>query len=327
MRLPEELLVAIQPEVEKVDRSTLTRASAQLTQQYHAADFSFPAVRNEAHRAAYLAVRLPAIYAANWRVFSEVRRLVPQAEVAGLLDLGSGPGTALFAASEIFPALRQATLVESDEAWLKLGSRIAGKSLRPVLRQAHWVRQDLRTELHCPPHDLVVISYALGELPQSAAATLLRQAWNCATKFLVIIEPGTMRGFAVINAARSALIADKAQILAPCPHQDACPMAGAGDWAHFPQGLERTSQHRQLKGGALSYEDEKFSYIVASRQNHAPAGSRIVRHPQKHSGHIQLTLCARHGIETRIETRTVTRSQKHDYKLARHAEWGGVWKE
>ena len=213
--------------------------------------------------------------------------------------------------------------MESDEAWLKLGSRIAGKSLQPVLRQAEWVRQDLRNELHCSAHDLVVISYALGELPPSAAAALLSQAWSCATKFLVIIEPGTMRGFGVVNVVRSALIAAKAHILAPCPHQDVCPMARTDDWCHFSQRLERTSQHRQLKGGALAYEDEKFSYIIASRQRSAPVGSRIVRHPQKRSGHVQLTLCASHGIETR----TVTRSQKQDYKLARKAEWGGAWKE
>lgn len=323
MRLPEDLLAAIEGEVEEADRAMLARASFQLTQHYKAANCSGPIMKSEAHRAAYLAVRLPATYAADWAVFSEVRRLAPEAEVASLLDLGAGPGTALWAAAETFPTLRQATLVESDDAWLKLGKRFAGHGMHPAVRQAQWIRHDLRTELLFPPHDLVVLSYSLGELAPSPADALLRQAWSCATKLLAIIEPGTMRGFAVIHRARSALIAAGAEILAPCPHCDACPMAAAADWCHFSQRLQRTSLHRQLKSGALGYEDEKFSYVVASRQSYPPAAARIVRHPQKRRGHVQLTLCTPSGLATR----TMSRSQGEDYQRARQAEWGGAWDE
>jgi ribosomal protein RSM22 (predicted rRNA methylase) len=323
VRLPEDLLAAIEDEVERADRATLARASVELTQHYKAANFSGPIMKSEAHRAAYLAVRLPATYAASCAVFCEVLRLAPEAEVASLLDLGAGPGTALWAAAETFPALRHATLVEFDDAWLKLGKRFAGHGAHPVLRQAQWTHHDLRMELLSPPHDLVVLSYSLGELAPSPADALLRQAWNCATKFLAIIEPGTTRGFAVIHRARSALIAAGADILAPCPHRDACPMAAAGDWCHFSQRLQRTSLHRQLKSGALGYEDEKFCYVVASRQSYTPAVSRIVRHPQKRRGHVQLTLCTPRGLEAR----TVSRSQGEAYQRARQAEWGGAWNE
>jgi ribosomal protein RSM22 (predicted rRNA methylase) len=123
---------------------------------------------------------------------------------------------------------------------------------------------------------------------------------------------------------RSALIADGAEILAPCPHKQACPMNAAGDWCHFSARLERTSQHRQLKGGVLGYEDEKFSYVVAGRQSILSSGARIVRHPQKHGGHIQLTLCTSQGS---IQLQTITKSNKNDYKLARKSEWGDTWKE
>jgi ribosomal protein RSM22 (predicted rRNA methylase) len=186
---------------------------------------------------------------------------------------------------------------------------------------------------------MVVLSYTLGELPQAAAEAVLRKAWSCANKFLVMIEPGTRRGFAAVNTARSVLIANAARIIAPCPHQSACPMALAGDWCHFSQRLERTSQHRQLKGGELGYEDEKFSYLVAARAEtlasdaspgvtspgvSSQSQARIVRHPGKHSGHVQLVLCTSQG---QIENRTVTRSSKSAYKLARKAEWGDAWTE
>ena len=101
-------------------------------------------------------------------------------------------------------------------------------------------------------------------------------------------------------------------------------MAAAGDWCHFSQRVERTSQHRQLKGGALGYEDEKFSYLVAAKSASPSTGARIVRHPGKHSGHVQLALCTAEG---KIENRTITRSSKEAYKRARKAEWGDLWIE
>lgn len=323
MRLPEPLAAAIQKEVERVDPAVLVRASGQQMLRYKTGDFSAPVIKSEADRAAYLAVRLPATYAASWNVFSEVRRLAPQSPVESILDLGAGPGTALWTAAEVFPGLRQATLLEADEAWLKLGKRVAEHSPHPVLCQARWIRHDLRANFECPAHDMVALSYALGELPQAAAEELLGRAWKLAARFLVVIEPGTMRGFGVIHAARSALITDSAAILAPCPHRDACPMAAARDWCHFSQRVPRTSLHRRLKRGVLAYEDEKFSYVVAARHSATPAASRIVRHPQKHGGHVQLMLCTRHGLETR----TVSRSQGEDYRRARQAEWGGTWRE
>ena len=205
-----------------------------------------------------------------------------------------------------------------------MGKRLAEQSDFAVIQQAQWLQQDLRSGLACEKHDLVVISYTLGELPQAAAEAVLNKAWKCAGKFLVVVEPGTRRGFAAINTVRSALIASEATILAPCPHHFTCPMAAAGDWCHFSQRVERTSQHRQLKGGALGYEDEKFSYLVAAKNNSPSAGARIVRHPGKHSGHVQLVLCTPEG---KIENRTITRSSKDVYKRARKAEWGDVWIE
>lgn len=331
MRMPAELLDAVQQETERVDRRQLLRATAQLTEHYKQADFSTPAIATEAHQAAYLAVRMPATYAAIRRVLSELRLRMPNADIHSLLDLGAGPGTALFATSEEFP-LQQITLLESDAGWIALGKRLAQAAAQthaPVAYEIQWLQQDLRSGFSCKAHDLVIISYMLGELPQAAAEAVLRKAWSCASKFLVLIEPGTRRGFAAVNTARSVLIANAAGIIAPCPHQGACPMAQAGDWCHFSERVQRTSQHRQLKGGELGYEDEKFSYLVAAKAGvlpeiSSPSQSRIVRHPGKHSGHIQLSLCTPQGG---LESRTVTRSSKSAYKLARKAEWGDAWTE
>ena len=98
-------------------------------------------------------------------------------------------------------------------------------------------------------------------------------------------------------------------------------MAAVGDWCHFAARVERTAIHRQIKGGALGHEDEKFSYVVFSRMPFATASTRIVRHPQKRSGHVQLRLCTSQGLRDQI----IGKSQKEIYKRARVAAWGDPW--
>lgn len=322
MRLPEYLTNAI-AQFGSGDRpSALAVASRELTHRYKTASFSTPAIHSSADRSAYLAVRFPATFAVNVRVLSELRRLAPEAKVSSLLDLGAGPGTSLFAAAELFSDLASATLVEADPQWLRLGKQLAERSPNAAVRNAQWLQRDLRDAAEFALSDLIIISYALGEMASSALEQVLPQAWNSAQKLLVLIEPGTKRGFAAINAARTVLIQQGAGILAPCTHREVCPMAAAGDWCHFSQRLERTAEHRRIKGASLGYEDEKFSYLIATRLELRPAQARIVRHPQKHSGHIQLDLCTSRG---RMEKTTITKSIKDTYKRARQAEWGDQW--
>ena len=168
-----------------------------------------------------------------------------------------------------------------------------------------------------------MLSYVLGELSAAAQQRLVAVAWSRAEKLVAIVEPGATRGFETMLAARAALTAAGGRILAPCPRAQAhpCPMAEAGDWCHFSQRLERTSQHRRLKGGDLGYEDEKFSYCVVGKDPTLPAQARIVRHPLQRKGHVQLQLCTPAGLQ-RI---TVTKSQKDKYRAARQAEWGEEW--
>src|SRR5215470_15451873 len=322
MPLPPELSNAIEQEIENVNRSELAQASAELTKRYKAACFSSPTIQTEAQRAAYLAVRVPATFAANLRVFQEIRRIAGEDAITSVLDLGAGPGTAVYAANEVFPSLEQATMYEVDGPLIELGKRISNESSRPALRNSKWIQQDI-TSAFAGQHDLVVISYALGELAPAAAEGVVSRACQNTEKFLAIVEPGTMRGFSFVLKARSRLIAAGAHLLAPCPHALECPMAAAGDWCHFAERLERTAIHRQIKAGELGYEDEKFSYVVASRRSLAEAAARIVRHPKKHGGHVQLTLCTPEGLKRR----TIGKSQKSIYKEARKAEWGDPWED
>src|SRR5262249_52533930 len=128
------------------------------------------------------------------------------------------------------------------------------------------------------------------------------------------------KGFSRILAARQELIALGAAIAAPCPHQADCPMSGS-DWCHFSARIERTSLHRRAKSGTLSYEDEKFSYVLAARSAVDRAAAKVIPHPIKLKGHVRLDLCGGGGLEKKI----VSRKKKEQYRAARKAEWGSAW--
>jgi ribosomal protein RSM22 (predicted rRNA methylase) len=320
MRLPEELRAAIEVEAGAIPHRDLARAVAELSAAYKQGGAGGLAIDSAAKLGAYLQVRMPATFAADWRVFQEIAMCIPDWQPRSLLDLGAGPGTAMWAAAEAFPSLTEISLVERDRRALEAGRRLGISSRNQAIRDARWLQSDL-SDASGPDADLVVMSYALGELTPQRRKTAIEFAWSRAKQMVIIIGPGTPAEFSTILAARTRLLELGAHLLSPCPHESACPMEDGSDWCHFSQRLERTADHRRLKSGALGYEDEKFSYVIASRDVARKVPARIVRHPLKHSGHVQLRLCT----ETGLAQITVTKSQKEKYRGARKAEWGDAW--
>jgi ribosomal protein RSM22 (predicted rRNA methylase) len=240
-----------------------------------------------------------------------------------LLDLGSGPGTAAWAAAAAFPTLREATLVERAPAMIAAAARLAAGARAPVLRRARWTRDSVLAAWPSggPPADLVTACYVLGELSDDDVTRAVARWWQAAGAELVIVEPGTPAGFDRIRRARAGLLAAGATITAPCPADGACPRAG-DDWCHFGRRVARSALHRSVKGAGLGFEDEKYAYVVASRQAPAHAGARLLRVPQDRAGHLRLALCEAPAGTPEVRQAVVARSQRDDFRWARHARWG-----
>jgi ribosomal protein RSM22 (predicted rRNA methylase) len=274
----------------------------------------------DAERLAYAVVRLPATAAALDAVFDAVERHT-RVEPRTITDLGAGPGTALWPAVWRWPGIHRVTLLDRDPELLRLGVRLWTHGVpRPGIEVQ--LRTGDLAAADAPAADLVVLSYAVGELTEARTGPAIERALALTTGALVVVEPGTPAGFARVRAVRDRLRAAGATIAAPCPHGDDCPMAGA-DWCHFAVRLDRSRVHRQSKHAALGWEDEKFAYVVAVRDAgllRARAEARVIRRPRKETGHVRLALCAPGGLTEAVVTR-----RGSSYRAARDASWGDAW--
>jgi ribosomal protein RSM22 (predicted rRNA methylase) len=320
MNLPSDLRDALDTQTKGVNPSELKRAAAELSKLYKTQQpphHQF--LDSRAHQLAYLAVRMPATYGAVFEVLTRLKSFLEASRVQTLLDLGSGPGTASWATAAAVSTIEEVTLLERNPAMVALGRDLARFAKSTALKAAHWVIGDIVNQ-GFGEHDLVIMSYSLGELPKVARKSVLAKAWTSSRKALVIVEPGTPAAFAHVIAARTSLLEAGANLLAPCPHELPCPMERT-DWCHFAARIERSRLHRFLKSGEHGFEDEKYSYVAASKEPVALPTGRIVRHPRYSPGLVHLTLC----VDGRIEIESIRQSQSDVYRAARKARWSDPW--
>ncbi len=283
--------------------SELKKAAQALSERYRTGEK--PYLRTPQDRHAYLLTRYPATKAALHRVFEEIRFFPIQT----MLDIGAGPGTSWAAASETWENLSQATLMERDRDFVEIGVQRTPKD------RVCWVTGDVSKQPSFEVHDLVLFSYSWGEILDLA---LLEKAWKAAGKFLVIVEPGTPRGYQSMLKARDFCVTKQASVFAPCPHSRACPWQNTSEWCHFGVRLERSNEHRLAKEGSMGFEDEKFSYVILSKEPLDTDFSRLLKDPLRRKGHTLITLCTKQGIEQK----TVTKKDKEFYKKINKLKWG-----
>ena len=316
---------AIDRLLQGVPMTALKRAAGRLTGAYRDGGGA-GAMTGDTDRLAYAAVRAPATFAAMRAVLAELRRRAPGFDARSLLDLGSGPGTALWSAWETWERLDAATHVDLDAAMGHLGERLLEGSAVARQVRSTWRTLDLAGRSAeagiraLGAHDLVLFGYSLGELPEDRRAEAVDAAWDVTTGALVIVEPGTPAGTARVLAAREQLLARGAAVAAPCPHGADCPLP-ADDWCHFGARLNRSAVQRRLKEASLGYEDEKYAYVALMREAADPCAARVLRRPRVEKGHVTLHLCERDGLRTSV----VARRDRESFRAARKVGWGDAW--
>lgn len=321
MEIPIDLREALDSQLENLSPKSLKALSGELSRRYReeqpSEGKSF--LQSQEDAAAYAAFRMPATFAAVYSALSQAKDRLPNWSPRIMLDAGAGPGTAMWAATAVWPDIEQITLLEREEGMIKLGKKLSALASFSSIQKAEWIKTDIMGNWEASAHDLVTASYVLGELPIDYRDKFIEKLWNTAKDVLLIIEPGTPAGFLRIKQAREQLLTLDANTIAPCPHNKLCPMEES-DWCHFSERVPRSRLHRQVKSAELSYEDEKFSFLCMSRLKSEPVCGRVIRHPQVRKGHICFNICAPEGIVSSV----VTRKDKEAFKKARDLSWGSA---
>jgi len=317
--LPPNLSATLDRLLEGRSRKQLKERADALSSSYRAGGGS-DIIANAEDALAYALVRLPATYAAAAAVFGAVRQAAPDLAPASLLDVGAGPGTASYAAAEIFASLATIDLMDRNVHLQRLAKTLLADAPRDALRAARCDRVDALTSL--PGRDavdLVTASYVIGEITPEHLPQFADLLWSRTGQVLVVIEPGTPAGYRRVAALRARLIAAGAHVIAPCPHDGPCPIV-APDWCHFAKRLARSREHRIVKGAELAYEDEKYTYVALARgERRLPYDARVLAPPSVGKVEISAKLCRDDG---RITTDTTARRRRDAYKARKAWRWG-----
>ncbi len=318
---PAGLATAIAALLERRPRKALADSARRLSESYRARKPTREAIRDETDALAYALTRMPATYAAIAAALGRFAAEQPDFTPGSLLDVGCGLGAAAYAATAVWPEIDAVEMLDRSPAFLALATALAAESGSPRLASAKIASADM-TRLgrdESAPRDLVVVAYALTELPEDCLANVTDALWTRTGGALALVEPGTPRDFARLMRIRARLIELGAVILAPCPHAGPCPLA-APDWCHFSVRLPRSREHKLLKGAEAPFEDEKFSYLVAARAG-APQAGRILAPARHGKAGVTLKTCELAGLREIF----LPKRDKARYEGNRRKDWGDAW--
>jgi ribosomal protein RSM22 (predicted rRNA methylase) len=316
IELPAQLQYVIRQMLHHYPSQQWSDAARQLSERYRAPRTGDPIVTTAIDALAYTAMLLPATYAQLVRALSMCLPHLDTAHWRSVLDIGSGPGTALWALNEYTPHIRTRTAIERDPHFIALAQQLC----QPLDGHTTFIQQDITHNQPWLTHDVVIIGHVLNELAPAQRSRVLDAAWAATNELLVIVEPGTSAFFGLIREIRQQLIDTGAHIVAPCTHHTTCPMAG-DDWCHFGQKIARPDFQRQARAVQIGWEESKVSFVAVSKRPVALSGQRIIHDPVLHKGYITLPVCDENGLHTT----TILKRDNVNHARARRMDWGDVW--
>ena len=313
IELPYNLQVALEQQTSRIKLSLLISDASDLSERYrNESGKGNRLLTKDSQAAAYSVVRMPATYGAVYTALSSALLHIGKDEFKTLLDVGAGTGAGTWACGQLL-SLSLTTCLERENAMSEFGKKMMDGCDNFI--NTKWIDADITKDDMQYSADLVICSYVLNELSSDKRMSIVDKIWKCTDKMLLIVDPGTPAMFDEMREIRTHLLGLGAHILAPCTHENPCPVESP-DWCHFTCRIARTKLHKLLKSGDAPYEDEKFTYMVFTKTPHIKAISRIRRHPHIEPKKITLELCTASGLISRM----FTKKDKEMFKKARKSD-------
>lgn len=294
----------------------LKQVSQEVSKKYMAS-FSggTPLVKTKEQTLAYSIIRMRATFAACNEALSQIS---DGEDIRCVLDVGSGTGAGILACYNRF-GFSSIDAVELEAEMINLSKTIIGKIDKDLLNKVNYISKDATKLDFNKKYDVVFTSYFLNELKKEDRICLVKKLYDAATRYLVIVEPGTPNNHKEMMEIKNIICSLGGRIVAPCKRND-CPLLDTDDWCHFKTRVQRSSLGRELKGGTKGYEDEKYTFLVVLKDGKVKTNytNRIIRDIVYGKGKVMVRVCTPNGIETK----TISKSQKEMYKAIKNMKIG-----
>ncbi|MBI4125437.1 MAG: hypothetical protein HY466_05875 [Deltaproteobacteria bacterium] len=215
-----------------------------------------------------------------------------------ILDLGSGPGTVALACSAFFADQPLEILAFEQNRIIGRDAMALWKKWAPSHHRCSFIHQPIPNQ----KIDLAFASYFFTEIPRREQLNWSREILN-KTALFIIVEPATQQGTRQLMTLRDEILRSGfAQVLAPCLHQQNCPMLAANrrDWCHFYIDWKCPALIRQIDQITGNKHDYlKMAYMILGRT--ADYGLRttdlwrVVSSPLISKGKKEFNLCGSNG--------------------------------
>ena len=323
VNLPSSIEHVITTILKDRDNDGWVKHASELHERYVGRDKAKGYIRDSDDALAYLAMRVPATFAQHMNAFASVAELTPTWKPTTMLDIGSGPATAAWAATEIWPSITTVTAIDTDANLLAFGERINNDT--QLLPHIQWVKQDIRRHFDESTFDLVVIGNVLNELSPAESEKIIGRAFNACSGALFIIESGTPLGSSIASASAKKL--SKAGYLL-APYVGNTYVASRDYWLHFPQRFirpefsRRIRQHmREAPHMASDWEEAKYAYAAISKfEPEVQPWGRVVGPTKIQKGFLEIPILT----AEKIEMIKIRKRDKTVYDYAKELKWGDL---
>lgn len=270
-----------------LNKEVLTQKREQLTLKYKTNEAVNKSVfESNQDSAVYAISRMPATFAVICTLLSDLIKQEKLKGISSVSDIGSGTGAGFFACRELFGDVK-ISLFERDSNMIQIFDKFeTGVKVQ---------RFDFLKDEISEKSDLVMSNYVFSELNEEGRKLALQKMLDASNKYVLIVDTGTPRTYENFMKLKKLVLEKGYKILAPCM-SDKCGLKN--DYCQFYARVERSSLLKLSKSAELSYEDEKYFYLLIAKEDFVQdfEERRVIRRPQIKTNFVELKLCSKNGV-------------------------------
>ena len=302
MILPVDLQEKINSLYASINKQVLTDSRKGLTSRYkETRESGRSLIDSKTDGLVYAISRMPATYSV---VYTLLNNLIEQGIIDGIesvFDVGSGTGAGYFATKEIFPDA-EISLFERDSNMIQ--------TFKKLDEDKDVVRFDFIKDEFEEKADLVMTSYVLSEMNEEGRMSSVKKMINASNRYVLLIDTGTPRTYENFMKVKRMVPEYGWKVIAPCMTEK-CGLKN--DYCQFYARVERSSLQKMAKEASLSYEDEKYFYLLLAKDDVKLKQSRVIRRPIIKTNVTELKVCDSSGVREVL----VTKKNKETYKKSK----------